>query len=208
MPQEFIASDPWIYSKIAHGIAENFDFGSNSIFNQRLGVVIPVAISYSLFDVNILSTNLCSLIATLTIIIIVWIALPDAKSKIISLVLSLISVPLWKYSSSLYPDIIATSFMAGSTLILMRRDHHNSIIIGIIGVLSLFLGFLAKELAYWVLPLWVFALYEDVRNRTFYKKWKTFYLPAFMSALILCIFYLVFCYIIWDDPLAHFKAVQ
>lgn len=57
-PQEFIASDPWVYSQRAFEISQQLDFGSSDVFNHRLAVTIPVAIFYRIFGVNIITTNL------------------------------------------------------------------------------------------------------------------------------------------------------
>jgi hypothetical protein len=46
-------------------------------------------------------------------------------------------------------------------------DATTGILIGLLGALTLFISFLAKESAYWVLPLWVIAFSQDFRGGIF-----------------------------------------
>ena len=209
IPQEFISSDPWSYSKIAYSIAENGDFGSSHAFNHRLGTILPVAATYAIFGVNILTTNLWPLISAVIILIVIWLALPDDNSKILGVVLSVVSVPLWKYSTSLYPDLIAAAFMALSVYLLINRasgDNKSKLITtGILGINFLFVAFLAKESAYWVLPLWVFAFYEDYRE----KSMPVYFWGSVISTgIILGALYLAFCHFIFGDAFARFRAIE
>lgn len=212
-PQEFIASDPWIYSKRAFDISQELDFGTNHVFNHRIAVTIPVAFFYWAFGINIITTNLWPLCATLIVIISVWIALPDDKSKIIGLLLCLTSIPLSKASTSLYPDIIATAFMTLSSLILFNRHRmvHNQktwLVTPLISISLLFIAFLAKESAYWIFPLWILFLFSDLINKDANILLRRFYIPAFITGILLGLVYFAFCYIVWDDPFARFKSIQ
>ncbi len=210
IPQEFISSDPWAYSKIAYGVASNGDFGSSHVFNHRLGVVLPVAIAYSISGVTIHTTNFWPLIVAVILMIVIWLALPTTKSKIIGVLLSIVSVPLWKFSTSLYPDLIAAGFMALSVYFLVNRASGDgrktrTVAIGILGVTSLFMAFLAKESAYWVLPLWLLAFYEDYRKgalSSYY--WRT----VIISGILIGISYLAFCGLVFGDSWARFRAVE
>ena len=168
-PQEFIASDPWAYSQYAFEVSQNFDLGENHVFHHRIAVTLPVAFLYAIFGVNIITTNLWPLGSALLVVIVVWCALPDNRSKIIGAALCLTSVPLFKASMALYPDIIATAFMALSTLVLFNRKrfvqaHRTWLVAPLAAIFLLFLAFLAKESSYWVLPLWAMAFVADVRE--------------------------------------------
>jgi hypothetical protein len=213
-PFEFIASDPWGYSSRAFKIAEGTFFSnpSDQVFSHRLGVILPTSLFYKLFGVSLITTNLISLISVLIIIITIWLASPSHSSKFFALIFSLCSIALFNASIMLYPDIIATAFMAFSSLLLFKRNkslNNGSIyrLLPIIATLALFFAFLAKLSAYWVLPLWGMALFKDIKsqNKTLLKR---FYLPVFISAIFLGVSYLVIYQICWGNPLARFHNIQ
>jgi hypothetical protein len=69
-------------------------------------------------------------------------------------------------------------------------------------VLSLFWAFLAKETAYWILPVWIVALGRDL----YFKRNKVltgFYLPCLFWTILLIVVYLSVCKIIWHNPFAR-----
>jgi len=211
-PQEFIASDPWAYSQRAFGISKSGDFGGGHVFDHRLSVTLSTAFFYELLGVNIQTTNLASLFSCLLIIYTVWLALPDYRSKVIGTFLCLTSIPLFKSSIALLPDIIATAFMALSfQMLLFRRKvilQQATIYIPLIAVSALFTAFLAKLSAYWVLPLWIWAFASDLKSHEAVVLLRRFYLPAIITGLCLGISYLLFCSLTWDDPLSRLKAIQ
>jgi hypothetical protein len=214
-PQEFIASDPWGYSWRAFSISESGDFGIGQVFDHRLTVLLPTALFYKIFGVSIQATNLLPLLSSLLIILTVWLALPDRNSRIIGTVLCLTSVPLFRSSVALYPDIISAAFMALSFHMLLsgrkagRRERGwIAMCFSLIATASLFTAFLAKLSAYWVLPLWIWALAVDLKSKDRAVLLRRFYLPALIGGLCLGIGYLLFCTFIWDDPLARLKAIE
>jgi len=99
--------------------------------------------------------------------------------------------------------------MALSVYLLINRASGGNklrlITIAIFGVIFLFIAFLAKESAYWVLPLWIFAFYEDYQ-----KKYIPFYFwgSVITSGILLGAIYLIFCHFIFGDALARFRAVE
>jgi len=211
LPQEFFASDPWAYSVAANDISKHLNFGSIDLFNLRLGIIGPVAILYKLFGVNIVTTNLWPFCTTLLLIVVIWSALRDTQGKLIALGLSVLSVPVWEATLNLYGDMIAAAFMAASVLLLIGRERVTSRRlpwIGILGVLALFVAFLAKESSYWVAPLWLFALCEDVSSRKDHMRLKRFWLPGISVSIGLALSYLVLCWVVWGDPLARLKGVE
>jgi hypothetical protein len=213
-PHEFIASDPWAYSLRAFEISDDFKFGDNHVFSHRIGVTLPIALLYTIFGVNIITTNLWLLCAALLIVVVVWSALPDKTSKIIGAALCITSVPLFTASVALYPDIIATAFMASSTLVLFRRKTvieapvRAWLLTPISAIFMLFMAFLAKESAYWVLPLWALAFIADVREGKRTMLLRRFYLPVFIIGVLLGIGYLIFCHVTWGSALARLKSIQ
>lgn len=211
LPQAYIASDPWAYSSRAYSIMENLDFGKGHVFDHRIGLTVPVAIIYKLFGISITTTNLIALLSIIVIFITLWAALPDNKSRIIGLFLAITSVPLLKASSALLPDIVATAFMGISSLLLFNRykyiTYRHWIVFPLSAMLFLFLAFLAKLSAYWVLPLWIIYIFQDMREKN-YLVFKHFYIPAILFGVILGIGYLYFSYITWGSPLARLESVQ
>jgi hypothetical protein len=212
-PQEFIASDPWGYSKRAFAISQSLGFGSSDVLSHRLAVTVPVASLYSIFGVGIITTNLWPLCSALIVVITVWLALPDDRSKIVGAILCLTSVPLFKSSTALYPDLIAAAFMASSSLILFNRralihGGRTRLLAPMVAVMLLFLAFLAKESAYWVLPLWAVALFVDAKDKDRSVLLRRFHLPALGAGALLGIMYLVLCHAVWGDPLARFRSIQ
>jgi hypothetical protein len=213
-PQEYVASDPGAYARRAFNILQNGDFGSSHVFGHRIAVTLPVALLYALFGVNIHTTNLWPLIAVIILAVTVWLALPDKRSKCLGVVLCLLCVPLLDAAVVLLPDVIAAAFMGLSSLVLFKRRSvlqktmGRSLAVPLAAVFLLFLAFLAKMSAYWLLPLWAMAIVADVRDNHTAPMLRRFYLPAVIAGLTLAAGYLLFCSVIWDDPFARFKSVQ
>ncbi len=213
-PKQFIASDPWAYSLLAHRVTQGNFLGSiaNHVTTHRLAVFLPVSLFYKIFGVNIFSTNLWPLISTLIIMVVVWSSLSEYPSRIFALLFCSTSVLLFKQSVSLYPDIIATSFMALSSLFLFYRKKvldkkFLNTFYPVLAVLFLFIAFMAKMSAYWVLPLWIYAFITDLKESN-YNLIRRFYLPVVISALVVATFYFVICDLIWGNPLARFYSIQ
>lgn len=216
-PQEIIASDPLIYSRNAYSLSIDASSylnnpASKRVFGHRLGVSVPVAFIYKVLGVNIYTTNLWPLCAVLLIFVGVYAALPTAKSKAFGVCFCFGSIMLFKSSIALYPDIICSALMFLATIFLFyrkRAEHSGWLQYGtpILAMTFLFFAFLAKESAYWALPIWFYALGIDIKNKD-YGVLKRFYVPAIATGLVLGIAYLLFCYAIWDDCLARLRAVE
>lgn len=213
-PQEFVASDPWQYSLNAHRFTEGSFFSSpdNHPFHHRLGVTAPVALFYKLFGITILSTHLWSLCAALLVLCTIWWASSGGRAGALALLFGLCCVPLFKAATSLYPDLIVAAFLGLSSLLLYRRKRSLqgggwSLLYPVGAVLFLFVAFLAKLSAWWVLPLWGVVFVQDVRegNRELLKR---FYLPVLILAVALLVAYLFFCSVVWGDPFSRFHGVQ
>jgi hypothetical protein len=211
-PQELIASDPLAYAQRAFALSHDHDFGVGDVFDQRVAVTEPVAWLYSMFGVGIRSTNLWPLLAVLVLTIVVWLALPDPRSRIVGAVVCATSVPLFGSSLALFPDIVAAAFMAASSLILFERRRWLETRAGwlapVAAVTLLFVAFLAKESAYWVLPLWLVAWIADARSKAASRLQRGFHLPALGAALVLGLLYLGFCRAVWGDAFARLTTLQ
>jgi len=213
-PQEYLASDPGAYSLNAFRISQGTYWGAatNHPFDHRIGVSLPVALAYKLFGVSLLSTNLLPLLACLIIFAVIWLALPTPTAKILGLVFCILNVVFFTQSVYLFPDIIATAFMLLSSLFLWQRKksiegNARDRFLPLFAITALFIAFLAKESAYWVLPLWAYYFFADVREKNT-QLLKSFYLPALAIGAVLGISYLAFCAWAWGDPLARIRSVQ
>ena len=147
------------------------------------------------------------------VILTVWFALPDTRSRIIGAVLCITSRPLFESSVVLLPDIIVTAFMALSSLLLFNRKgliqrRGTCMLAPLAAVAFLFFAFLAKESAYWVLPLWAVALFSDIKGEDRRILFRRFYPPVFVGGVSLIVMYLVFCRLHWGVALVRFKSVQ
>jgi len=217
--QELVASDPLFYSMRAFSITqgealgtyESHIIGDHQAFNHRIGLLYPVAWLYQLLGVSVLSTHLWSLLTTLIIIVVVWCAGLNQIAKISSMIFCLTSVPLFDAATSLYPDISATAFMALSSLILYKRESYCSQKTGWgyspLAVIFLFVAFLTKLSAYWMLPLWILIFSIDISQ----KRWnllRKFYLPALLTGLALGLGYLGYYVLIEGEAFARITAIQ
>jgi len=212
-PHVFIASDPWDYSLHAYGMAHGTPLGDPSVSGHRPAVFAPASLIYRWFGVNMFTTNVWPLCTTLLIVVVIWAALPDTRSKVFGALLCLVSVPLFRASTQLLPDVTVTAFMAASALALFSRKrfvHTRGLwLMHASGfVCLLFAAFLAKATAYWILPLWGIALVQDAREEQRAALLRRFHLPALIGGLLLGGGYLVICQIEWGDSLARFKSIQ
>ena len=221
VPRSFHISDPSWYSAEAAVMAGKDYFPPRQVletryqFSHRYGLILPTAALYKLFGINLHTLNGILLLAVLMIIVCVWMAMPDERTRRAGLLLCLLSLPLWKHSIFLYPDLVVTAFMAASSLCLFSRERvlrmeTASRLIGLamIGQLLLFYAFLTKLSAYWVLPLWVWALVMDWRGSDRRPLLLGFWMPVMLTGLILGIGYLVITHIVWGSPWARFEAIE
>jgi len=213
-PHNYRISDPWQYARHAYLVATGTYFKTLTVpdvFGQRLGVFVPVALVYVLLGVTPHSTALVPLLAGLATLLVVWQALPNAAA-LPGVVWTVTCVPLLRGTIELYPDLIATAFMMISTLMLARRleapnRHSTQLLRAGVGVACWFAAMLAKESAYWVLPLWAgAALVDAVRRRGPTLKW--FHAPAILFGLLLTAAYLGFCSHFFGDALSRVHSVD
>ena len=105
---------------------------------------------------------------------------------------------------NLYPDLPCATFMALSAFLLINRndvfDTHKKILYSLSATFSIFLAFLFKLTAYWLLPLWLYYFGKDLKNNNIHNI-KYFFLPAVIWGLSLGLTYLYFCNSVWDDLL-------
>lgn len=212
-PQVFIPSDPWAYSSHAFQILSKGDFGENHVFSHRLMVTLPVAGIYSLLGVSIHSTNLWPLFAAMLIAWVIWQSLPTLQSKVIGGLIWITSIPILSSVGALLPDIVAAAFMGLSTVALANRFSYEPsswrFNLNIVAAAStLCFAFLAKESAYWVVPVWLLTFYRDCSPPTRESARGKFYGPTLLILIIAGFFYMIFCRHAWGSYLARLEAIQ
>lgn len=216
-PQELDTGDPVTYASRAKFLSSHtaeflHEGQANSIFDQRLAVTVPVAVLYKLFGINNYTTNVWPLVATLLTFIGVYAVLPTAMSNVFGVLFCFCNVMTFRHAGLLYPDIICSASMFLATIFLFYRQRASKgglagLCYPLFAMTFLFVAFLAKENVFWVLPIWIYALASDLRNKE-YGLLKRFYAPAIVTGLLLGILYLLFCQTVWNDPFARFKTVE
>jgi hypothetical protein len=211
-PHGFEASDPWVYAHYAHMLRDGsyFAYPDNHPFMQRIGLLLPLAAVELLWGVTPRSSHAVPLLAAAGILICVWYALPDRRSRCFALLIAVTSGPLLSATTNLYPDLLAAALMNVSLLLLFQRSGREPGRLawyGAAGALFWFSAFLAKESACWALPIWLACACADLRAR----RWcllKGFYLPAGLAGLALGGLYLYGSQLVFGDPLARFIGVE
>ncbi len=154
-----------------------------------------------------------ALLPAMTITVVVFLAAREPRSKIAGLALCVSSIPLLTNATGLYPDIIAASFMAASVICLDRRRKLLDVgkpihSLPILAVLFLFLAFLTKLTAYWVVVLWLGLLAVDLAGPDRMRLFRRFHFIAAVAGAALGVAYLLTSQIIWGDPLARITSVE
>lgn len=209
-PQRFNPSDPWAYSQnaweISRSLANFLADAPNHPFSHRLAVTVPVAALYALFGVSVWITNLWPLLGVFAVIAALCFALPSNRERALAVFLCVTCVGLLRQSTQLYADIIAMGFLFPGAVVLQHRARTLARG-GVAFALLVFAAFLAKETAYWVLPLWIYALASDLRagDRTTARR---FHLGSAATMAVLGVAYMVFCRHVWGHPLARLISVQ
>ena len=212
-PHNYRASDPWQYALFARLIAKGIYFKTfpvPNIFGQRFGVLLPVAAVYALFGMTPSTTDLVPLLAGLSILFMIWRVLPHGAA-LPGVVCTVTCIPLVWGMTELFPDLISAAFLLLSVLVLSRRlgsvAPRVRVLHAGLGVFAWYCAMLAKESAWWGLPIWAGSLAVDtLRGRRKVLLW--FHAPAFLFGLLLAAGYLWFSGHFFGDPLLRLHDVQ
>jgi hypothetical protein len=213
-PKPFHASDAWAYSQHAYNISTGSFFvqAPDHIFSHRLGVTIPTAVFYKLFGVNSITTNFWPLVMSCIGIVMVWIASPKNDSRFFAAVLFAACVVQFELSTILMPDLIVSTLMMVSSVILYKRHtliHLQSVafLSPVVASIVFWWAFLVKETMYWVVLWWIVIFCHDM----FKERWqlfKRFYLPCLFWGIVFGCAYLLMSYHLWGSPLARIESVE
>jgi hypothetical protein len=216
-PQRFHPSDPWVYSLNAWEISRGpWDFLANAPnhpFSHRLAVTVPVAALYKLFGVSLWTTNLWPLLCACLTLAALCAALRTNGERALAALLWVTCVGVFRQTTVLFPDLVAATFLFGAAVLLFHRERFTRgaslAAAAPTFALLVFIAFLAKETAYWILPVWIFALVSDLRPDARPVRLRLrFHLLAVTASAMLGTAYLVFCARVWGDPLARLASVQ
>jgi hypothetical protein len=209
--RDLSTADPLYYATDAHDLvvrpagpgAPPDDF----VFVMRLGLTLPIALLYRLFGVSTLVTNLPGLLAGLAIMAIAYAAAATPRGKLLAVLFALVCTPLLVDGRELTADLPCAAVMAASILCLARRDRPRGAH-WLAGAAVLWLAaFQVKEVAVWCAPIWVYAVVRDLGDRG--GRWVLgTYAPAIGVGAALATGYVIFCAVLWGDPLARFHGIQ
>jgi len=211
MQRDLAAADPLWYATWAHKLAfhasELFASHNTYPFVMRLGLTGPIALMYRLFGVSTFATNLPCLLAGLGIVMIAYGAPSTARGKVLGVVFAMLCTPLLVDAHELNPDLPCAAAMAASILFLSRRDRPRGAWWVVGAVVAWFTAFQIKEAAVWCAPVWICAVISDVREHGL--RWAArVFAPAVGIGFGLAAGYLVFCALLWGDPLARFRGIN
>ena len=72
----------------------------------------------------------------------------------------------------------------------------------------MFIAFLAKLTAYYLIPCFIYIIVKDIRSNKFNILKEKFYYPAFFTFMLLGLSYLILSYAIWGNPFERLIVVQ
>jgi len=166
---------------------------------------------YRVFGVTPHTSHLAPLLSGLAILFVVWRALPR-EAALPGLICALTCMPLASHTLELFPDLVSAAFAALAILLVAERLEPSGsrarwAVRGALAASAWFMAMLAKETAWWALPVWAGALLVDAfRKRGAVLKW--FHAPALLCACLLTGAYLWGCSHYFGDPWARFHAIQ
>ena len=204
-------TDDLFYAKLASDMSRGTFELTPSIFENRLGVIMPTSLSYHVFGVNKYSTTLWPLICSIVTIVVVFIVankLSGQNAAILSAFLLATNLAQIKFSSSLYPEITLSLFMivAISALFFARNSESTArqLWLATLCAFAFLAAALTKLTVVWVLPFLIFLMIYDFRRLRNLKLW--FYL-CFM-AVVVGLIYFVGYYIITGDLFYRFTGIS
>ncbi|MFA6402397.1 MAG: glycosyltransferase family 39 protein [Salinivirgaceae bacterium] len=201
--------DDMEYAKLASDLNNGF-IDYNNHFTFRLPIILLTAISYSFFGVTDFASSLPPIITTISIQLLVFLALKNKGTLTLILALALTTFSNWFifYSDKLMPDIYLVLFVMLSLFIIQKYKFESSKnktgLYAIFLSLSLFMGFLAKETIVLMIPLLLYFVIIDFINKRDIKFW----IYSFLSGLLLLVIYFAIVWILTGDFAKRFEAIS
>lgn len=203
--------DPLYYSEFAYQLATDPAAAlaprSTYPWHMRIGLTVPLALLYRAFGVSALVSNLPSLFAALVILLVVFLAMPSPRAKLLSLGFAIACPQLARHAATLNVDLPLASVLALCTLWLTYRERPSGTRWIAAAMAMWFAAFLVKETAIWFAPVWAYVVVTDARaaGRSFVFRR---YAPAVVVGAALGVGYLVLCDRVWGSPWARLHGIQ
>ena len=181
------------YAKMANDIRQNtIDYEDH--FFYRAPVVLPTALSYSIFGTTDFAPAIPPFATTVFMLIILFLILKDKNWKTILIAFSLTTFSTWFifWADKLSADVYLT-FSVFTSLAILHKYKYNSIkkpifLYASLFATTLFIGFLAKETIILMLPLLLYVFIWDFVHKQDRKFW--IYSILFGIALLITYFFI------------------
>ena len=196
------------YAELAHNLLNGeVDYGDYATF--RLPVILLTALFYSLFGISDLTSALPAMLASASILLILFQVLRKEGSAVLFIGLGLTTLSSWFlfYTDKLMPDIHVALSVIAMIAVLNQYKYRSSqkrpILYAFLLALSVLYGFMSSGTIVLVLPLLVFLFLFDIITGRDRKFWLYFFLTG------LAVFSLYFLIIRWvtGDFLERFDAI-
>ncbi|MCL2290735.1 MAG: glycosyltransferase family 39 protein [Bacteroidetes bacterium] len=200
--------DDMQYAKMASDFLQgtvNYD----DHFSYRTPVVLPTALSYSLFGVSDLASAIPPLITTAFILIILFLILRKEDWKTILIALSLTTFSTWFifWSDKLSSDIYIAFSLFASLAVLYKYKYDSDkkyvFLYAFLFAAALFWGFLAKEVVVLMTPLLLYFFIWDM----IHKQDRKFWIYSILSGAFLLIAYFFIIWLLTGNFLTRFEAI-
>jgi len=193
-------SDPVYYSKSANDLLNNKFPSETTQLNARIGLLIPVAISYSIFGVNDFSSTLFPLLTSILGIIVIFyfgkFLFNEKVGLVAAFLLSFFPLDV-VYSTQLLSDLPSAFFSGLSVFLFLKAEKivrkPNSYLFYILSGLSLGIAFTIREMAIMMI---LFFLAYVLYNKEF--KWS--YILVGISFLLILLIETGFFYYYTGNP--------
>ncbi len=172
-------------------------------FSYRTAIIWPTALSYWLFGVSDFSSALPPLLATFSILILIFLVCRKAGPVSVAIAFAFALGTEWFlfYSDKLMPDMyVALSVMLAACVLYRWRATPWG---GLALALALFIGFSAKATIILIIPWLAFLVAGDLLRRDHLKFWGA----AFITTLVLGGFYAIWSYYVSGEFTGRLTAI-
>jgi 4-amino-4-deoxy-L-arabinose transferase-like glycosyltransferase len=197
------------YARLAYDF-NNGTVDYNDHFSYRIVVILFTALSYSVFGISDFASSLPAIIVSLLILTIVFFVMKNENKRTIIIALSLTTLSDWFlfYSDKLMPDIYVALFItAGISVIWYYKfsaGSKNALSCSVLLVLSLLLGFLAKETIVFIIPLLAYLFITDI----IFRRDIRFWIYTLIGGCVVLLLYFLVTWLITGDFLKRFEAIS
>ena len=196
------------YAKMAHDFQQGtVDYEDH--FSYRLPVVLPTAVSYSLFGTTDFASAIPPFVATVFMLIVLFFILKDKNWKTILIAFSLTVFSTWFifWSDKLSTDVYLT-FSVFVSLAILHKYKYNSakkpaFLYAFFFAVTLFIGFLAKETIILMFPLLLYIFIWDI----IHKQDRKFWIYSILCGFFLLMTYFFIIWLLTGDFLKRFDAI-